>query len=202
MKKRRFVILDRDGTIIVERNYLSDPDQVELIPGAAEGLAQLSILGLGLVVVSNQSGIGRGFFDESRLSQIHQRMCQLLAEHGVWLSGIYYCPHTPDDHCDCRKPHPGLVERAARELDFDPSEAFVIGDKPCDIELGQRIGAATLLVRSGYGAAVEAAGTAEPDCIVNTIHDAACVIAELVRRHRQRVAAAAVTQETPQGTAL
>jgi D-glycero-D-manno-heptose 1,7-bisphosphate phosphatase len=193
-EKKPFVVLDRDGTIIVERHYLSDPSQVELIPGAAEGLAQLAIMGLGLVVVTNQSGIGRGYFDEARLHQIHHRMCELLATHGVWLSGIYSCPHTPEDHCTCRKPRPGLVERAARELDFDPTEAFVIGDKPCDIELGQRIGAATLLVRSGYGAQVEAAGTAEPDCIVNNIRDASIVIAELVHQHRQRKAAAIAAQ--------
>jgi D-glycero-D-manno-heptose 1,7-bisphosphate phosphatase len=187
MTNRRFVILDRDGTIIVERHYLSDPSQVELIPGAAEGLSQLALMGLGLVVVTNQSGIGRGYFDEARLTQIHQRMCELLAEHGVWLSGIYHCPHLPRENCSCRKPMTGLVERAARELVFDPAEAFVIGDKPCDIELGQQVGATTLLVRSGYGAQVEAAKSAEPDCIVNNIHDASFVIAELVLRHRRRI---------------
>jgi D-glycero-D-manno-heptose 1,7-bisphosphate phosphatase len=187
MKNRRFVILDRDGTIIVERNYLSDPASVELIPGAAEGLAQLASMGLGLIVVTNQSGIGRGFFDEVRLAEIHARMCELLSHYGVSLSGIYYCPHVPSDHCACRKPGTALVQQAARELNFDPGRAFVIGDKACDIELGQRVGAGTILVRSGYGAEVEAAGTAEPDCIVNNIHDASFVIAELVLRNRRRI---------------
>src|ERR1700740_1318918 len=132
MTRQRFVLLDRDGTIIVERHYLSDPEWVELLPGAVSGLRQLSQMGLGLVVITNQSGIGRGFFDETRLELIHRRMSKLLAAEEVTLSGIYFCPHTPDTDCCCRKPRPGLVKQAARQLNFDLQDAFVIGDKPCD----------------------------------------------------------------------
>ncbi len=154
---RRYVLLDRDGTVIVERNYLSDPSQVELIPGAAEGLRSLSRMGLGLLIVTNQSGIGRGYFDDARLAEIHGRMCGMLADEGVVLDGIYVCPHTPEEGCDCRKPRTGLISQAAARHGFEPAEAFVIGDKACDIELGQRIGACTLLVRTGYGAQYEKA---------------------------------------------
>ena len=99
MTHRRFAILDRDGTIITEQNYLSVPERVELITGAAEALCQLRAMGLGLVLITNQSGLGRGFFIESTLERIHQRMKALLHQEGVWLDGIYCCPHTPEQGC-------------------------------------------------------------------------------------------------------
>jgi D-glycero-D-manno-heptose 1,7-bisphosphate phosphatase len=176
MTHRRFVALDRDGTIIVERNYLSDPAEVELIPRAAEGLRKLQELGLGLIIVTNQSGIRRGFFDVARLELIHERMRRLLAEAGVEIDGIYVCPHTPGDNCDCRKPRPGLLATAANELAFVPRQCFVIGDKPCDIDLGRAVGAVTLLVRTGYGAQVEAAGNANSDYVIDDLLQAAPII--------------------------
>ena len=178
--KQRFVILDRDGTILVERHYLSDPRQVELIVGAAEGLRQLQAMGLGLVVVTNQSAIGRGLFDQARLDQIHQRMGQLLEAAGVRLDGIYYCPHRPDEGCACRKPAPGLLELAARELHVELSRSFVIGDKACDLDVGREVGATTLLVRTGYGADVARDPSVKPDYIVDDLVDAASVIRRLV----------------------
>src|SRR4051794_39513886 len=96
MSRQRFVLLDRDGTINVEHHYLSRPEQVELLPEAARGLRHMQSLGLGLVVITNQSGIGRGYFNEIRLTQIHQRLLDLLAAEQVRLSAIYYCPHTPE----------------------------------------------------------------------------------------------------------
>jgi D-glycero-D-manno-heptose 1,7-bisphosphate phosphatase len=148
---RRFVLLDRDGTIIVERHYLSDPEQVVLLPGAAEGIAALNSLGLGVVVATNQSGVGRGYFDAQALQHVHARMLQLLAASGATIEAIYVCPHRPDENCPCRKPRPGLALRAAAEWGFEPQRCWVVGDKPCDIELGQRLGAETFLVRTGYG---------------------------------------------------
>lgn len=180
MPQRRFVVLDRDGTIIVERHYLSDPNHVELIPGAAEALRQLRESRLGLVVVTNQSGIGRGFFDEERLDLIHQRLHQLLEAEDVCLDGIYFCPHTPEDNCSCRKPRTGLLKLAVKDLDFDPRACFVIGDKASDIEMGQRIGATTLLVRTGYGAEVAREGTATPDYAVSGLLEAAQVIQRML----------------------
>lgn len=188
MTLRRFVVLDRDGTIIVERHYLSDPRQVELIPQVATGLRQLSEMGLGLVLITNQSAIGRGFFDHSRLDLIHRRLCELLEAERVHLSGIYFCPHMPKDDCLCRKPRPELIERAAKELDFDPKTSFVVGDKACDVELGQRVGATTFLVRTGYGAQVAAESRVKPDYIVNELWEAAQVIKRLITMSERRLA--------------
>jgi D-glycero-D-manno-heptose 1,7-bisphosphate phosphatase len=173
MISRRFVALDRDGTIIVQRHYLSDPDQVELIPGVGRGLRKLSELGLGLVIVTNQSGIARRYFDEARLDLIHRRMGELLAAEGVPRMPIYVCPHLPEDRCRCRKPMPGLLEQAGRELGFDPQASFVIGDKACDIELGQGVMATTLLVRTGYGDELARTGAVAPDYVVDDVAEGA-----------------------------
>jgi D-glycero-D-manno-heptose 1,7-bisphosphate phosphatase len=166
--------------MILERNYLSDPRDVELIPGAAEGLRQLRKIGLGLLVVTNQSGVGRGYFDEAQLDIIHQRLRGLLRAEGVSLEGIYYCPHTPEDNCLCRKPRPQLVELAAAEHGFDPRLSFVVGDKPCDVELGRNVGATTILVQTGYGRQVAADEQTNPDYLANDVRDAACIIAQLI----------------------
>jgi D-glycero-D-manno-heptose 1,7-bisphosphate phosphatase len=180
MAQRRFAVLDRDGTIIVERGYLSDPEQVELIPGAANGLRQLSKMGLGLVVITNQSGISRGLFDQERLDLIHRLLHELLDAEGVYLDGIYFCPHLPEANCPCRKPEPGLLELAAKELDFDPQASFVIGDKACDIGLGRRVGATTFLVRTGCGAKPGLDPMVIPDYIVDDLWGAAQVIWRLL----------------------
>jgi histidinol-phosphate phosphatase family protein len=147
----RAIFLDRDGTIIRERHHLCDPELVELLPGAAEGLRRMREMGFALVVVTNQSVIGRGLIDEPRLEQIHARMRELLRIEGVDVDAIFHCPHTPDDGCDCRKPATGMIDRACEQLRVRPEDAFVIGDKACDIELGRAVGATTILVRTGYG---------------------------------------------------
>jgi D-glycero-D-manno-heptose 1,7-bisphosphate phosphatase len=171
--ERRFVLLDRDGTLNEERHYLADPAGLVLYPGTVEGLRRLAGLGLGLIVVTNQSGIARGYFDHDALERVHDRLCEVLAAEGVFLEGIYVCPHGPDDGCSCRKPLPGMVEQAARDLGFDPARAFVIGDRPADVELGRAVGARSILVRTGYGAETAAAGTTEPDAIVEDLSEAA-----------------------------
>jgi len=149
------VALDRDGTIIVERNYLADPDGVELLPGAPEGIRRLRELGCTILVVSNQSGVGRGFFDLATVERVNARMAELLAREGASIDGIYVCPHAPEEGCGCRKPRTGLLDRAAEDYGFEPSSLFVIGDNVCDMELGAMAGAITILVRTGYGARVE-----------------------------------------------
>lgn len=180
MSNKRFVLLDRDGTINRERHYLSHPDQIELCLNAGAGMRRMLELGLGLVVVTNQSGISRGYFDELRLQEIHDRLRFLLRLQGVMLHGVYHCPHGPDSSCACRKPEPGLAERAAREFGFELSESFVIGDKPCDIDLGRAVAATTILVRTGYGPDHEK--TTNADFVVDDLAEAAQIIEVCLRR--------------------
>jgi D-glycero-D-manno-heptose 1,7-bisphosphate phosphatase len=180
MKRRRFVVLDRDGTIIGERHYLSDPKDVELLPGVVPGLRRLIGLELGLVILTNQSGIGRKFFDEGRLNVIHGRLRDILSLNGIEVDGIYYCPHVPEESCDCRKPNPGLLRLAAKDLGFEPHVSFVIGDKSCDIGLGRAVGATTFLVRTGYGSTFAADPAVAADYIVDNLADAATVIERLL----------------------
>jgi histidinol-phosphate phosphatase family protein len=168
-QNKPYVVLDRDGTIIVECEYLSDPEQIRLIPGAAAALRELQTTGYGLVVITNQSGIGRGYFDETALQRIHLRIEELLAGADVRLDGFYVCPHKPDDDCLCRKPKLGLMQQAARDLGFSPEHSVVIGDKPCDIDLGRNAGAVTFLVRTGYGTQVEAEQSVTPDYVVDDL---------------------------------
>ena len=175
---KRFVLMDRDGTLIVERHYLSNPDQIELIPGVGKALQALQSMGLGLVVVTNQSAIGRGYFDETRLDAIHGQLRDLLLAEGVSLDGIYYCPHRPDENCNCRKPRTGLVNQAIGDLCFDPRQCFVVGDKASDIELGQKVGANTILVLTGYGNTESALVT--PDHVVPSLAEITTLIQRLI----------------------
>lgn len=168
------MLLDRDGTLIVEKDYLSDPHQVELIPGAGEALRQLQQANWGICLVTNQSGIARGYFDVQRLAKVHDRLVQLLADFGVRLDGIYVCPHGPDDGCDCRKPLPGLVEQARAVHGFDPRESWVIGDKEADVSLAHAVGAKSILVRTGYGRAHEV--QTDADFVVDNLPEAATLI--------------------------
>ena len=183
MSPRRFVLLDRDGTIIVEKHHLTDPRDVELLPGSASGLRALAELGLGLVVVTNQSVIGRRLLSIGGLGAIHDRMIEQLGELGVSLDGIYFCPHHPDDECSCRKPGTAMVNEAAADLHFEAAECFVIGDASSDMELGQALGATTLLVRTGHGVETLDRGT-RADYVVADLTEAAALIAELLPASR------------------
>jgi histidinol-phosphate phosphatase family protein len=176
----RLVALDRDGTINVERHYLADPAALELLPGAAAAIRILRGLGLPVVVVTNQSGIGRGYFPAETSAAIHVRLAQLLAEAGASLDGIYVCPHRPEEGCACRKPASGLLEQAARDHGAELGRSFVIGDKSCDIEAGKRVGATTLLVRTGHGETTLQNHEAGADHVVDDLEKAARVIARLV----------------------
>ena len=176
MAKKQYVLLDRDGTMIVEREYLADPAGVTLLPRTVEGLRTLQTAGFGLIVVTNQSGIGRGFFDEAALAAVHARMRELLAGENIALDGIYYCPHVDDDGCNCRKPRTGLAEQAGRELGFDAAQTYVVGDKAIDVELAEALGAVSILVRTGYGAATERKGNCRPDYVADDLSAAADAI--------------------------
>lgn len=180
-KDAEWVILDRDGTIIVDKKYLSDPNGVELLPSAASGLRKLQALNLRLILVTNQSGIGRGYFTVEDVNAVHAQMIRLLQREGVKLEGIFVCPHGPEEACDCRKPKIGLVNLAASVLSVKLTEAFVIGDKPCDIELGHNIRGTTFLVGNGdEGQPFRA--QCEPHFFVKDLLEAAEVIEDTYKR--------------------
>jgi len=174
------VFLDRDGTVIAERHYLHDPDGVELLPGAAEGMRVMQELGLRLVLVTNQSGVGRGYFGRDAVERVHGRLLELLENEGVELDAIYLCPHTPDDACSCRKPRPGLIERAVADLGVDPARSFVIGDKACDVDLGLVVNASTFLVTTGHGAGQVAECGNRAHHVVGTLIEAALQIESIL----------------------
>jgi D-glycero-D-manno-heptose 1,7-bisphosphate phosphatase len=146
---KRLALIDRDGTIIVDKVYLRDPDGIEFAPGAIEGLRLLRDAGFALVLITNQSGIARGYFDAVMLKQIHDRLESMLLAEGLRLEAIYFCPHGPDDGCDCRKPAPGMVTTAMRDLGFCPEEVVVVGDS--DADMGAAAAAGVRGVRVGAG---------------------------------------------------
>lgn len=152
----RAVFLDKDGTLVRNVPYNVDPERIRLMPGAAEGLRLLHTAGYRLIVVSNQSGVARGYFPEGALAAVAARLRGLLAAAGVPLAGFYYCPHHPDGAasayaraCDCRKPAPGLLVRAAREHGVDLARSWLVGDILDDVEAGRRAGCRTVLIVNG-----------------------------------------------------
>ncbi|HET8525508.1 MAG TPA: HAD-IIIA family hydrolase [Actinomycetota bacterium] len=175
-KNRRFVLLDRDGTINEEIGYVLRPDELRLIPGALDALAELRGLGLGLVVVTNQSPVGRGMITAGDLNAIHERLRELLAEGDVTLDRIEVCPHRPDEGCACRKPGTLMVDRAAAALGFDPREGWIVGDHGGDMALGRAVGARTILLRTGHGEDELAKAGGDADVIVDDLAAAADLI--------------------------
>ena len=145
-KRKPAVFLDRDGTINKDVPYCSCPEEFELLPGVGEAIAQLNKAGFIVVVITNQSGVYRGYFSEEMLHLIHQKMQEDLAHYKARVDSIYYCPHHPEDCCTCRKPAPGLLFRAAEKLGLDLKKSFFIGDSPTDMEAGRRAGCTTILV--------------------------------------------------------
>lgn len=157
-KLRPAVFLDRDGTINVEKNHLIDPADFKFIPGAPEALKRLQDAGFLLVLVTNQSGIGRGYFSFEQVDILHRHMDEQLKKYAVNLSGIYICPHHPTagrgkyrQDCSCRKGQPGMLLQAAEELQIDLLQSYMVGDKEADIQAGQAAGCRSILVQTGYG---------------------------------------------------
>ena len=159
LRKRPAVFFDRDGTLIFDQDYLSDPRGVKLIPGAAEAVCLLQKAGYRVYVLSNQSGVARGFFTEVAVRRVTARFKRLLAVRGARLDGLFHCPHHPKGTvakyrktCRCRKPAPGMVEQAARKHPLDLKHSFIVGDKQDDLFLARRAHlAGGLLVLTGYG---------------------------------------------------
>jgi D-glycero-D-manno-heptose 1,7-bisphosphate phosphatase len=179
----RAVFLDRDGTINEEMGYINHLDRFTLLPRTAKAIKLINANGLKAVVVTNQSGVARGMFPESMVGQVHRKMEELLRADRAHIDGIYYCPHHPDfgppeyrKRCRCRKPATGMIKRACRDLDIDPTRSYVIGDRIIDVEFGHKIGAKGILVLTGYGEGEltyrGGKGREKPDFIAQDLYDA------------------------------
>jgi len=160
--KQRAVFLDRDGTIMSDTGYLSRPDEVMLLPGAIAALQKLARLGWRLVLISNQSGVGRGYFTEDDRQKVHDAFIAQLEAGSVSLDGAYYCPHAPEAGCDCRKPLPGLLYRAAIDLNLELASCIMVGDKMSDVEAGQAAGCTAVLL-AGITQEIHLADAVVPD---------------------------------------
>ena len=169
----RYILLDRDGTLNVDVHYLSNPVDLCLEPNVIAGLSQLTKAGFHLAVLTNQSGLARGLVTEASLEQIHNALDTLLKAAEITIDGYFVCPHHPDDNCACRKPRTELAQRAQKAFDIDFSSSWMIGDKACDINLGQAITTRTLLVRTGQGRKTETDAQCQPDAICDTLLEAA-----------------------------
>jgi D-glycero-D-manno-heptose 1,7-bisphosphate phosphatase len=150
--KARAVFLDRDGVLTRERaDYVKTVDELEILPGVYEPLRRLGKMGFRLVLVTNQSVVGRGLATTDILTEIHEKLQRELKSHGCHLDAIYYCPHLPQDGCDCRKPQPGMIVKAVRELGIDLTTSWMIGDKEIDLEAARRAGCRGLKVSTNSG---------------------------------------------------
>lgn len=173
IRPKRFALFDRDGTIMIDKVYQKDPSLTEFYPNSIKGMKLLQDAGWGLVLITNQSGIARGYISSEELEAVNESMAAQLKAGGVELAGMYFCPHLPSDDCRCRKPLPGMAEAAAADLGFAIEDTVVIGDRPCDIELGKAIGGRTVLVRTGGGEETEREGVVAPDFVADDLLDAA-----------------------------
>jgi D-glycero-D-manno-heptose 1,7-bisphosphate phosphatase len=153
MSLRPAVFLDRDGTVIDEVGHLGEPERAVLLPGVPTALTRLADAGYALILITNQAGVARGYFTEVEVEAVNARTAELLEAEGVRLERWYHCPHHPDftGPCDCRKPLPGMLVRAAEELDLDLARSWMVGDHPSDAEAGQAAGARSIMVRTGHG---------------------------------------------------
>jgi D-glycero-D-manno-heptose 1,7-bisphosphate phosphatase len=145
MPGRPGIFLDRDGTVIHDTGYIGDPELVEFMPDVFAALRRFQDAGYCLVVISNQSGIGRGVITQAQYELVARRIADRLGEHGIYIE-TYYCPHPPGDNCECRKPHPYLLLRAARDLKLDLTRSYMIGDRLTDVEAGIAAGCKTILL--------------------------------------------------------
>jgi len=172
---RRAVFLDRDGTITEEGDWFSKAQPPRVIRGAVEALKRLRDAGFLLFVITNQSGVARGYYTEADVERFHQRLRDEFAQAGVEFTEIVYCPHAPDAGCDCRKPHTRFIRELADKYDVELSQSWVIGDQTSDIAMGQLNGCKTVLVQTGF-AGQDERSQADPDLVVSDITQAVCLV--------------------------
>lgn len=181
------VFIDKDGTLIEDLPYNVDPRRIRLAPGAREGIRALAAAGYRFAIVTNQSGVARGYFGEAELEEVHAHLAWLLADLGARLEGFYYCPHVPEGvnefaiECDCRKPLPGLIHRAAEELSVALDRAWFIGDAWMDVVAGRAAGCRTIQVGPEAALADREPPERRPDHAVRDLSEAAKVILEADR---------------------
>ncbi|MDD5382045.1 MAG: D-glycero-beta-D-manno-heptose 1,7-bisphosphate 7-phosphatase [Candidatus Margulisbacteria bacterium] len=173
------VFLDRDGTIVEDVGYLNTPEQIKFIPGSIAAIKKLNEAGYKVVVITNQAGVARGLVTEDMLQTIDKTLHKWILNGGAHLDGLYYCPHHPEHGvypykqvCECRKPHPGLIKRAARDLKIDLARSYMVGDKATDIEAGKRAEIKTVFVMSGRGREEKQNFKEKPDHITNNLLEA------------------------------
>lgn len=180
---KRAVFLDRDGNVCEDVGYLGDPSKLVVFPYAADAVRRINESSMLAILVTNQSGVARGLFGEDAVLRVHDRLERELARGGARLEGIYYCPHHPTigqppyrQSCECRKPRPGMLVRAAADHDIDLSQSFVVGDKYSDVRLAHEAGARAVLVRTGYGRGEweydRATWPRQPEHVAETLEDA------------------------------
>ncbi len=176
--RRRAVFLDRDGTLLEEANYIAEIERLAFFPYSGDAVRLLNRAGFAVVVITNQAGIARGIVQESFVGEAHAAISERLAEAGARVDAYYYCPHHPQGiveryrmACECRKPQPGMLRKAAGDLGLDLAASFVVGDKLTDVEAGHAAGAKGILVRTGYGRKEEALPDrrVQPDAIVDNL---------------------------------
>jgi len=175
VKFRKAIFIDRDGVILVEKNFISDISQLEYIPKAVEALKLVPSEYL-KIIISNQSGIGRGYFTADQVDKFNAELIVDLKKKGVLIDKIYYCPHSPDDNCNCRKPKTGLFDLARREFNIDYAKSWMIGDKSSDIQAGRNIGASTIQVLTGYAGEESGAMKVEADFVARNLFEAVEII--------------------------
>ncbi len=158
MSLKKAVLFDRDGTLIIDKHYLNDPEGVEFLPGAFEALARLRDAGFLLIVVTNQSGIARGLVQTENLVRIHEKMQSELAKHGLEISRYYHSPHLPESDHPTRKPNPGMLLQAIQDFHLDREQTWMVGDKPSDIEAGRRAGVRSILLNPTVPSAPQSGG--------------------------------------------
>ncbi len=183
MASRPAVFIDRDGTLTEEVGYVNHPKRLRLLPRSADAIRRLNGAGVPVVVVTNQAGIARGYFSEDVLHAVNGELVDQLSAAGAKLDGLYVCPHHPTEgsppwrtDCDCRKPKPGLLVRAASDLDLDLARSVMVGDKASDLLVAPKVGARSILVLTGYGRGEweyrRSAFTVEPDHVAEDLLDA------------------------------
>lgn len=179
---RPAVFLDRDGTIAEEMGYMNHPSRFHIFPFAAAAIQRLNHAGYPVIVVTNQSGVARGFFPEELVQRINEQMVRELAAAGARVDAVYYCPHNLASNCDCRKPKTGMLERAAREHNLELAGSWVVSDRYADVQMAHAVGGRGILVLTGYGRGEyewnRTAWPRQPDAVVETLADAVKVILE------------------------